>query len=146
MRGALPKPPDQRVSRYRPIGWVDVPNVKYTGEKPDLPDDVPQLTREWWDVISSMPHCILWHPSEWQLALDTALLHAAFVKGDLARAAELRKWEHALGVTMDARRAQRIRYVDPLPEEPEPEIEESSPQVSDFAEARRRKLMEKGGE
>jgi hypothetical protein len=137
MRGRYPKPADQRVSGYRPTGWIDVPNVGYTGEKPDLPDDVPQLTREWWEAISSMPHCILWHPSDWQFALDTARLHAAFVKGDFARAAELRKWERVLGVGMDARRSQRIRYVDAPPPV---EVEETD--ITDLAEERRRKLRE----
>lgn len=112
-----------------------MPNVRYSGERPSLPSGMPERTREWWETISTMPHCALWHPSDWQFAIDTAILHAAFVKGDLARAAELRKWERILGVGIDARRSQRIRYVDPPPE-PEPEDTE----VTNIADERHRRL------
>ena len=56
-----------------------------------------------------MPHCSLWSRADWQFALDTAEVHARFVAG--AGATELRIREKLLGVTLDARRDLRIRYV-----------------------------------
>src|SRR5687767_11013296 len=102
MRGALPKPADQRVSRYKPHEWVEVADVPYDGEKPVLPADMPWQTHEWWDALTSMPHCVLWAPTDWQYAVLTATIHAAVVKGDLPRAAELRIREMHMGITLDA--------------------------------------------
>lgn len=60
-----------------------------------------------------MPHCCLWDEADWQFAFDTALLAAAFHRGELRRATELRQRERIMGTTVDARRDLRIRYVDP---------------------------------
>lgn len=73
----------------------------------------PAETRKWWKAISSMPHCALWDDADWQFALDTATLAAAFHAGDLRLAHELRSRERIMGTTMDARRDLRIRYVSP---------------------------------
>src|SRR6056297_915239 len=122
------KPSDRStVNRNKPThDWVNVLNVPYDGPKPDLPltrqimvkngevEIVPveDRTREWWRVISTMPHCILWTESDWQYALDTAMVHASSVYGSVTAASELRQRERILGVTMDARRDLRIRYVE----------------------------------
>lgn len=73
---------------------------------------VEERTREWWRVISSMPHCVLWSDSDWIFALDTAMVHASSVYGSVTAASELRQRERILGTTVDARRDLRIRYVD----------------------------------
>lgn len=122
------KPSDRpTVNRNKPThDWINVPNRPYTGPKPELPltrqvmvkngevEIVPveDRTREWWRVISSMPHCILWSESDWIFALDTAMVHAASVYGSVTASSELRQRERILGVTIDARRDLRIRYVD----------------------------------
>jgi hypothetical protein len=122
------KPSDRpTVNRNKPThDWTNVPNQPYTGPKPELPltrqvmvkngevEIVPveERTREWWRVVSSMPHCILWSDSDWVFALDTAMVHAASVYGSVTASSELRQRERTLGVTMDARRDLRIRYVD----------------------------------
>lgn len=77
----------------------------------------PAATRRWWKALGQMPHCALWGDTEWQFALDTAVLVAAFHMGDLRLAQEIRTREKLMGTTPDARRALRVRYVDPAGEE-----------------------------
>jgi hypothetical protein len=120
------------VNRNKPThDWTTVPNKPYTGPRPELPltrqvmvkngevEIVPieERTRQWWQVISSMPHCILWTDSDWVFALDTAMVHASAVYGSVTASSELRQRERILGVTMDARRDLRIKYVDDEAEE-----------------------------
>jgi hypothetical protein len=59
-----------------------------------------------------MPHCVLWYPSDWQFALDTAMVHASAAHGSVSAMGELRQREKIMGTTVDARRDLRIRYVD----------------------------------
>jgi hypothetical protein len=65
-----------------------------------------------------MPHCCLWEPSDWEFALDTAAVAAAFHSGDLRQGDSLLKREKVLGTTGDFRRGLRIRYVEPTRETP----------------------------
>jgi hypothetical protein len=69
-----------------------------------------------------MPHCILWDEADWQFALDTASVAAAFHGGDMKQAVELRQREKVMGTTLDARRDLRIRYVEAVQEEERPAI------------------------
>lgn len=116
------------VTRHKPTyDWVDVPNVPYDGPRPQLPTTrqvmvkngetvivpIEDRTFEWWEAVSTMPHCALWSKSDWAFALDTAMVHASSVYGSVTASAELRQREKILGTTMDARRDLRIRYVDP---------------------------------
>lgn len=111
---AGPKPKEQHVHRVPPVHeWTEVPNVPYRGRRPRLPEDTPQATREWWDDVTRLPHCALWHKGDWRYALDTARVHGAFVSGDMTRAAEVRLRERHMGTTTDALRDLRIRYVEP---------------------------------
>lgn len=96
-----------------------MPNVAFTG--PTLPTKRrdgtawPAFTRDMWAAWSSMPHCALWRPSDWQFALDTLEL-ASRAFGDGARAslwAELRTREKVMGTTWSARQDMCIRYVEP---------------------------------
>lgn len=80
-----------------------------------VPGEWPVETRRWWLAVSSMPHCVVWSGSDWQFALDTAVVAAAFHAGDVRVAGELRQREKILGTTVDARRDLRIRYVDAEP-------------------------------
>jgi hypothetical protein len=82
--------------------------------RPWLPRD-----RQTWNAWSSMPHCALWRPADWEFA-KTAMEIAGYVQaGETKLAAELRAWEKVMGTTMDARLSQRIRYVDPAPADSE---------------------------
>jgi hypothetical protein len=142
------KPSDRpTVTRHKPtVDWTDVINVPYTGEKPTLPETrevmnkagdvavypITSATRDWFDAVCSMPHCVLWGPSDWQFAVDTALVHAQAAVGVISAASELRQREKIMGTTVDARRDLRIRYVDPEP------VSESLAPVNDLAERRKR--------
>jgi hypothetical protein len=85
-----------------------------------IPERWPAETRRWWTSVSRMPHAALWTDSDWQYALDTALVAAAFHSGDARMAGELRQREKVMGLTQDARRDLRIRYVAPAGETEEP--------------------------
>lgn len=75
----------------------------------------PKSTERWWQAISSMPHCVLWGPTDWEYAIATAESHARFIEGwkGCQTGAELRMRERRLGITHDDRRDLRIRYVKP---------------------------------
>jgi hypothetical protein len=87
-----------------------------------IPTEWPDATLQWWDILIHMPHCVLWDDSDWQFALETALLAATFHAGDARVANELRQREKIMGTTMDARRDLRIRYVDSVEENADPAI------------------------
>lgn len=115
------------VHRVKPTHeWSEFPNVPYMGEKPELPtsrtvlkDGEPveypleKRTRQWWDAVSKMPHCVAWQDSDWSFAIETAMVHAVAAHGNISAMAELRMREKVMGTTMDARRDLRIRYVEP---------------------------------
>lgn len=139
--GRKPKPDGAKINHHAPThDWREVPDVPYRGRKPRLPDGTPDATRTWWRVVTALPHCAIWSPGDWQFALDTARVHAAFVEGDTGRAAELRIRERAMGTTSDALRDLRIRYVDPAPAVEDEGVHEVA--VADFQEARRRRLTD----
>jgi hypothetical protein len=56
------------------------------------------LTR--WAAWSSMPHCCLWQPSDWQFALDTLEIAARFYDyAAVSWSTELRYREKVMGTT-----------------------------------------------
>lgn len=117
--GRKPKPDGLKRNNHKPTyDWTEVPDVPFEGGR-KLPArwlegrSWPTRTKQWWSALSSMPHCVLWSDADWQYAIDTAYVHAAFAKGDMRVAAELRNREKLLGNTLDSRRDIRIRYVDP---------------------------------
>lgn len=124
--GRKPAASGQTRHRVKPsTEWTEVPNVPYAGEVPDLPpvrtivtregqDQVPlqALTLQWWETVSTMPHCSLWAPSDWMFALTTATVADAAFCGVSSAATELRNREKVMGTTVEFRRDLRIRYVD----------------------------------
>lgn len=151
---AGPKPKADGTTVHRnPLvhDWVEVTDEPYAGKKPGLPSKlqyvdkgavfevkIPSRTRAWWKRVSAMPHCVLWTETDWQFALDTAMVHAAFVLGDTVRAGELRVREKQMGTTLDARRDLRIRYVSEKPAETT--AVQADPQVTSFEDERRRRI------
>lgn len=124
VQGRKPKPQGQAVNRVRPTyDWVEVEDRPFDEPHrlpPKRPDGQawPVSTKRWWRVVSTMPHCVLWTEADWQFAIQTAVLVAAFDEGDLKLGTELRNRDKKLGMTLDSRRDLRIRYVEPKPETP----------------------------
>ncbi|MEU8264926.1 hypothetical protein AB0C02_30470 [Micromonospora sp. NPDC048999] len=129
--GRKPKDDRSQVRHRNPAthDWAEVVNLPYDGDHPSLPTRMvrvedkdgkavskrggwPAATRRWWETVSTMPHCRLWEPSDWQFAVDSAEVHARWVEAT-GPASEVRIREKLLGVTLDARRDLRIRYVEP---------------------------------
>lgn len=120
------EPNPDSINRNKPaMDWTDVENKPYAGKRPTLPatrtyttPDGPQeaplnaLTKSWWEAHTKMPHCILWTPTDWDFAVQTALLADMFYSGQHTVATELRNRLKVMGATHDARVSQRIRYVD----------------------------------
>lgn len=112
--------------------WTDVEDVPHDGPKlgtrpapavagldgPPIGVDItrwPEATLEWWEAVRTMPHAALWSRAEWATARSAAETHARFVEGwkGCASGAELRQREKLLGMSADALRDLRIRYVEP---------------------------------
>jgi hypothetical protein len=111
--GRKPKPEGQAINRNKPIhDWLEVQNVPFEGESPDLPDDKHWSARSVrrWEVIRHLPHAALWHQGDWESALDYMSLLEEKWKEPTA---ELRIRERGLGLTTDSLRDLRIRYVEP---------------------------------
>ncbi len=117
--GRKPKPEGQSRNRNKPTyDWTEVEAVPFMGG-PKLPGRMPNglpwpsATKQWWKVVSAMPHCVLWSPSDWEYALDTAFLKALFhMQGQTSVATEIRNRERVLGTTADYRRDLRVKYVE----------------------------------
>lgn len=103
--------------------WTDVPDRPFAGPSPDLPK-LPNRARyhplvaTWWDMVRVMPHCVNWAPTDWQYAVETALLKhyfwtdASMGEVKTTAATEIRRREDNMGTTEEARRKLRIRYVE----------------------------------
>lgn len=155
IRGRKPKPDSEKVTRHA-LGheWIDVPDTPYPGRplgKHPVPGEMwAPGTREWWRSVSTMPHCVLWGAAQWMYAKDTAVVYDRWLKGDRARAGELRNRARQLGTTMDSLRDLRIRYVNPKAFEAPPVAEKAAEdggeptadRVADFEAERRRRLLD----
>lgn len=118
-----PEPKERKHGRTPTADWTDVVDVPFDGsERLDLPKRrglkwSPEVVR-WWDVVSRMPHCVLWAPSDWMFALETAFMKqdwwTDFAAGEVitSKSTEIRRREGELGTTAEARRKLRVRYVD----------------------------------
>lgn len=124
--GRKPAASGQTRHRVKPsTEWTEVPNVPYAGDVPDLLSsrtvitrdgqvqvDLQPLTLQWWESVTTMPHCVLWAPSDWMFALTTATVADAAFCGISSAATELRNREKVMGTTVEFRRDLRIRYID----------------------------------
>jgi hypothetical protein len=146
VQGRKPKEEGRRVNRTAPSHeWTEVEDRPFAKSRRPVkpPMGIPPATRAWWDRVTTLPHCVLWTQGDWQFALDTARVHAAFVLGDYGRAPELRLREKQMGTTLDARRDLRIRYVEPEKAERAPRKAAANP-VADFEAERRKRLSDDG--
>lgn len=137
--------------------WTDVIDRPYEGPSLDLPKSPGNGRRKWhdpvvawWEQVRRMPHCILWTPTDWLFALETAFMKHQFwndyANGELhsTLATEIRRREDQMGCTGEARRKLRIRYISPeeaddVPENSLPAEAGQDANVTDIA-ARRRRL------
>jgi hypothetical protein len=96
--------------------------------------DWPQATLDWWEDVRTMPHAALWSPAEWRTARAAAETHARFVEGwkGCATGAELRQREKLLGMTYDALRDQRIRYVPAKTKDEAGDLPDNVAKLDDF--------------
>lgn len=124
-----PGPAGKAVKHGRPTTsgeWTEVVNVPYEGPSLDLPKTkrggVKWLAEveAWWEQVRKMPHCVLWEPSDWVFALETAYLKNDFWQeyfGGVVhstKSTEIRRREDQMGTTREARRKLLIRYVEPV--------------------------------
>jgi len=131
--GRKPAASGQTRHRVKPSAdWVEVQNVPYAGDVPELPEqrtvltrdgqtsvEMQPMTRRWWESVTRMPHCVLWTESDWMFALSTATVADAAFCGIASAATELRNREKVMGTTVEYRRDLRIKYVDvPVKEKP----------------------------
>lgn len=133
--------PKQSKRRQNPdtFAWISVANRPFGGISPELDASVwPDATLAWWETIRQMPHCVLWSKSDWEFALETAAIHAAFQQGDLKQAPELRLRAAKMGITYEDRMKLRIRYVDE--EEPAAESKKSKSGKVTSIDSRRKRL------
>lgn len=141
--------------------WVQVQNRPFAGKRPALPANrtvtdregatrvvkLHQLTKDWWRDVSTMPHCVLWSPTDWRFAIETALIADMMFQGDRAAGSELRLRERIIGTTIDARRDLRIRYVTPEDVAPAPARRAAKKPASKVTsiEDRRKRLLGDAG-
>lgn len=129
--------------------WVEVYDRPFLdGRSRECPvgDEAHALTVRWWETIREMPHAALWTPSDWLFAEDTATLKDRFYKGELSDTAttEMRRREDQMGTTVEARRKNRLRYVEPRAEagaSPAPAAATGTDNVTPIA-GRRARLLE----
>lgn len=158
-RGTAPK--TAKHGRTPNAEWTDVPDVPYTDASPDLPKLArgrkwSDMVVQWWEQVRTMPHCCLWKATDWQFALETALMKDQFwreyAEGEMksTAATEIRRREGVLGTTAEARRQLRIRYLpvgedvgelpemDPVVTEEAHTVDQGVPGVTSLADRRAR--------
>lgn len=109
-------------------GFIKVEDKPYDGpgSQRDLPaapglEWFPQV-EAWWEVIRTMPHCVLWSASDWLFAIESAYLlqdyWGEYFGGTVhaSKAAEIRRRQDQMGTTIEARRKLGIEYIDPIEE------------------------------
>jgi len=86
---------------------------RIAGQKQAEREPFEDRVLEWWQSVSSMPHCILWKGSDWQFAIATAHVAAEAFAGRVSAMTELRYREKIMGTTVDARLSMKLRYIHP---------------------------------
>jgi hypothetical protein len=70
----------------------------------------PPETRKWWAAIGEHPLAVEFTATDWWYLVDTAVLHAAFWRGQLGVAAELRLRLAKFAATPEDRARLRIQF------------------------------------
>lgn len=125
-RGRPPKPPEKRartnkdviplrVVEVQPVAQPDLPEFDVEvrpkdGEPFMVPFEWPAATRDWWTMLDLHPLSDEFIETDWSYLLDTARIHAAFWRGRLDAAGELRLREAKYGFTPEDRARLRIQF------------------------------------
>lgn len=135
-RGPAPKDPAKRArtnSDPVPLNLIVAPPVRqpklpvlkvlnpFTGRM--ITFVWPAQTRAWWKMWGESPLSADFTETDWSFLLDTAILHAAYWKGDLKSAGELRLRVAKFGATPEDRARLRISTT------PRPAAESEAPTV-----------------
>lgn len=114
-RGPAPKDPARRARRHRDP--VPTTLLRHEAVRPPRwpkarPDGRawPAATVAWWRTWVRSPQAEHFGSTDWSFLLDTALVHARFVEGDLDRAGELRLRVAKFGATMEDRARLRMQF------------------------------------
>lgn len=121
-RGPAPKDPDKRARRNADPVPLRV-LIAEVVEQPKLPAGVPVVddgavvpldwpaeTLAWWQMWKDSPLSAEFTSTDWSFLLDTAMLHAAFWRGDIRVAGELRQRVAKFGATPEDRARLRITF------------------------------------
>jgi hypothetical protein len=119
-QGPAPKDPSRRARTNKdPIRTTTL--VFVSGEQPALPPLIgrdgevlswhPQ-TEEWWAVWERAAQSNLFTETDWQVLLETALIHTRFWYGDMSVAPELRLRVAKFGATPEDRARLRMVFAD----------------------------------
>lgn len=125
MASPVPKDPAKRARRNKDVAPVRYIAPAQTVVQPELPEfevertakngepymvpfSWPAATRDWWAMLAHHPLVDEFFAADWSYLLDTALIHAAFWKGDLKLAGEIRLREAKYGFTPEDRAKLRI--------------------------------------
>lgn len=154
MAATGPLPKTNKLGRTPNLDWVEVPNIPFdagrTRELPPLPRGRkwdPMVVR-WWELVRVMPHCALWTATDWLFAEETALQknthlkHLAAGTEKTTAETEIRRREDQMGLTLEARRKNRIRYIDPPDGETDTSNGGSGAKVTSIAARRQRMLAD----
>ena len=82
------------------------------GEPYMVPFVWPAATRGWWAQLDLHPLAGEFIETDWSYLMDTAMIHAAFWKGRLDQASELRLREAKYGFTPEDRLRLRIQFAE----------------------------------
>lgn len=155
--GPAPKP--NKIGRTPNADWTEVPDVPFeAGRSRDLPSRFVETPTEdgqtvvterpwdaqtlaWWDVVRTLPHAALWTAADWLFASDTAYLKDSFYRGEAGSGemTEMRRREDLLGLSAEARRKMRVRYI--LPPHDEATETPSGDNVTPISTGRRRRAL-----
>lgn len=113
----VPKPSQNRRRRNAVNEHTIVNDGEILG--PDLPTgiDWPAPTVQWWHNWRTSAAAKMFHATDWDFLLDTAMLHAAFWGGRSDVASEIRIRVAKLGATHEDRLRLHINVEEPASEE-----------------------------
>ena len=100
------------------VRGFDLPDLD--PDEQGAPRTWPTMTRRWWTRWRKSPQAQTFTETDWDFLLETALIHRAFILGDLKQAAELRLRVSKYGATPEDRMRLRLQIATPAESKVEP--------------------------